>query len=144
MSTYQKLVARIAAEPDNDEPRLVCADVLRGTDDARADLIQAQVALRGRLDPARRRALQLQEAGLLTAHAGRWKKPLEALRAPDVRFSRGFMRSLSLSEEQLATHGGQVLALEPVHRLTVTTRDGQGAGAGRRAAVVLPGALAAP
>jgi len=126
MSTYQELLARIAAEPDNDEPRLVCADVLRGTDDARADLIQTQVALRGRLDPAQRRALQLEEARLLTANARRWKQPLEALHAPDVRFSRGFIEELSLSEEQLGKHGEALLALEPVHRLTVTTRDGKG------------------
>ncbi|WP_164008493.1 TIGR02996 domain-containing protein [Pyxidicoccus trucidator] len=124
MSTYQELLARIAAEPENDEPRLVCADVLRGTDDARADLIQTQVALRGRLDPARRRALQLDEARLLTAHGSRWKQPLAG--AQDARFSRGFIEELSLSEEQLAKHGQELLALEPVHRLTVTTRDGKG------------------
>ena len=57
MSTYQELVARIAAEPAGNEARLVCADVLCGTDDARVELIHAQIALCGRLDPARRLSL---------------------------------------------------------------------------------------
>ncbi len=126
MSTYQELVARIAAEPDNDEPRLVCADVLRGTDDARADLIHTQVALRGRLDPARRRALQLEEVKLLTAHGSRWKKLLgPAVAQQDARYSRGFIEELALTEEQLAKHGQELLAQEPVHRLTVTAKDGK-------------------
>ncbi|MBZ4415473.1 TIGR02996 domain-containing protein [Myxococcus sp. RHSTA-1-4] len=126
MSTYESLLARIAAEPANDEPRLVCADFLRATDDARADLIQAQIALTGRLDPARRRDFQRRVAALLEAHGRRWRKPLEDARATDTRFTRGFVEEARLSEAHLAGHGEALFSREPLHRLHVETQSGKG------------------
>ncbi|NMO23053.1 TIGR02996 domain-containing protein [Pyxidicoccus fallax] len=126
MNTYESLLARIAADPTNDEPRLVCSDFLRATDDARAELIQAQIALTGRLDPARRGDFQRRVAALLEAHGDRWLKPLRDAQAHDARFTRGFVEETRLSEEQLARHGQALLTREPVHRLHVETRDGKG------------------
>lgn len=126
MSTYASLLALIAAEPANDEPRLVCADVLRATDDARADLIQAQIALTGRLDPARRGDLQRRVAALLDTQGRRWLKPLEDAHAQGLRLTRGFVEEARVSEAHLATHGEALFALEPLHRLHVETRDGKG------------------
>jgi uncharacterized protein (TIGR02996 family) len=126
MSTYESLLARICAEPANDEPRRVCSDFLRDTDEARAELIQAQLALSGRMDPARRMNLQRTGAALLSEHGGRWLKPLEQAHAFGARLTRGFVEEVRLSEEHLAKHGAALFAREPLHRLTVGTRDGQG------------------
>ncbi|MCY1017029.1 hypothetical protein [Pyxidicoccus sp. MSG2] len=126
MSTWQELVARVAAEPESNDARLVCADVLCGTDDARVELIHAQVALSGRMDPARRQALTKRVKALLSEHGSRWRQPLQEAHASDGDFSRGFIEEATLSEGHLAKHGEALLAREPLHRLTVETKDGKG------------------
>lgn len=128
MSTYQELVARIAAEPASNEARLVCADVLCGTDDARVELIHAQVALSGRLDPARRLSLTKRVQALLSEHGRKWRAPFDDAHASDVTFSRGFIEQATLSEEALAKHGEALCAREPLHRLQVEAKDGKALG----------------
>jgi uncharacterized protein (TIGR02996 family) len=125
MSTYEELLERIAAEPANDEPRLVCADLLTDSDAARVELIHTQVALGGRLDPARRLDFFRKEQELLAKHAARWRKPLDEAKATDVRFTRGFIEEATLGEEALAQHGAALLAREPLHRLRVAVRHGK-------------------
>lgn len=126
MSTYDALLERISAEPDSNEARLVCADLLSDKDAARAELIHAQVALAGRVDPARRRSLQLRVLALLGEHGARWRKPLDEAKAQEVRFTRGFVEEAILGEEALAQHGPALFSHEPLHRLRVHTRDGKG------------------
>jgi uncharacterized protein (TIGR02996 family) len=125
MSTYEELLEHIAAEPANDEPRLVCADLLTDSDPARAELIHAQVALGGRVDPARRKELQRKVDALLAANAARWRKPLDEAKAADVRFTRGFVEEAALNEESLAKHGAALFAREPLHRLRVVAHHGR-------------------
>lgn len=126
MSTYEELLERIAADPGNDEPRLVCADLLSDSDAARAELIHAQVALGGRVDPARRRELQRKVDALLAAHAARWRKALDEAKAQDVRFTRGFVEEATLAEDALAQHGPALFSREPLQRLRVQAKNGKG------------------
>jgi uncharacterized protein (TIGR02996 family) len=126
MSTYEDLLERIAAEPASDEPRLVCADLLTDSDPARVELIHAQVALTGRVDPARRRSLQRQVEALLAAHAARWRQPLDEAKAQEVRFTRGFIEEATLGEDALAKHGPALFSREPLQRLRLHARDGRG------------------
>ena len=126
MSPWQELVARVGAEPDSNDARLVCADVLCGTDDARVELIHMQLALSGRLDPARREGFKKCVELLLAEHGRRWRQPLEDAHASDFVFSRGFIEEATLSEDNLAKHGEALFAREPLQRLNVETKDGRG------------------
>lgn len=127
MSSLRELLARVAAHPDEVEVRLACAEALREHDAPRAELIRAQVALTGRgMDPVRRLTLRKWVDALLREHGKRWRGGLKALGASGFELSRGFVEEVSLSEQSLAEHGETLLALEPIHRLRLESRDGTG------------------
>ncbi|AGC47083.1 hypothetical protein MYSTI_05807 [Myxococcus stipitatus DSM 14675] len=126
MSDYQALLAKVVEDPASDAARLACAEVLQASDPARAELIRVQVALPGRMDPARRLDLKRRERALMDSHGRGWFKPLLAASVQEPSYRRGFIEELTLPEESLATHGADLFAREPVSRLTVGTRDGAG------------------
>jgi len=126
MSDLKALLTEVATHADDDRPRWAYAEALRGVDDARAELIQVQLSLRERMDPARRRSLQRREQALLRDHVRAWFRPLLEASVREPRLRRGFVDELSLPEDALAKHGHALFTLEPVSRLKVRTRDGQG------------------
>ncbi|NTX56478.1 TIGR02996 domain-containing protein [Myxococcus sp. CA039A] len=126
MSDLDALLAKVVADPTNDAPRLACADALQTVDAARAEFIRVQLALPGRMDPARRRSLQSRVRELMDANGRAWLKPLRDAKVHEPRYHRGFIEELSLAEDRLAKHGPELFALEPVSRLCVDTRDGKG------------------
>ncbi|WP_338864742.1 hypothetical protein [Myxococcus stipitatus] len=126
MSDYQALLAKVVEDPASDAARLACAEALQATEPARAELIRVQLALRGRMDPARRLALQRRERALMDAHGRGWFKPLLAANVREPSFHRGFIEELTLPEDRLASHGAALFEREPISRLTVGTRDGTG------------------
>jgi uncharacterized protein (TIGR02996 family) len=126
MNTSTELLARVAADPASNEVRLACAEALSATDAPRAELIRAQVALTGKLDPARRRTLTLRVEALLQEHGRAWTEPLKEMGATQWRFTRGFIEELWIPEARLAKHGAELLAREPLRRLWLETHDGKG------------------
>ncbi|MFY1827705.1 TIGR02996 domain-containing protein [Myxococcus fulvus] len=128
MSDFDTLLAKLVQAPDDDAVRLACADALQAVDPARAEFIRVQLALPGRMDPARRRSLQLRQRALLDEHGAAWLKPLRDARVHEPTYHRGFIEELDLAEDKLAQHGHDLFAREPVSRLCVATRDGKGLG----------------
>ncbi|NVJ28587.1 MULTISPECIES: TIGR02996 domain-containing protein [Myxococcus] len=126
MSHFEALLAKVVEDPANDAPRLACAEALQSVDAARAEFIRVQLALPGRMDPARRRSLHLRARELMDAHGRDWLKPLRDAKVHEPRYHRGFIEELNLAEDKLAKHGPELFALEPVSRLCVDTRDGKG------------------
>ncbi|WNG35605.1 TIGR02996 domain-containing protein [Archangium violaceum] len=127
MSPLRELLARVASQPNDEEARLACAELLRDDDAPRAELIRSQVALSARgLDPAQRRSLRHRVEVLLRENEAAWRGRLTALGVFDFQFSRGFVEEVGLTERALAEHGEALFALEPVHRLRLEVRDGEG------------------
>jgi uncharacterized protein (TIGR02996 family) len=108
----------IIAHPEDDTPRLVCADWLdEHGQPERAEFIRIQVEL-SKLpegDP-RRPTLELRELELTSAHGDRWQAELPKLKG--VRwggFERGFVASAGLSgAKAFADQGAALFAAAPV------------------------------
>src|SRR5262245_38198203 len=121
MSTEQGLLAAIQADPDDDTPRLICADWLddHGGEEeaARAELIRVQVALagRGEDDPAWP-ALLVREREILDRWQQRWCAELGQAPA-SCRFARGFVEQVTMPAELFLVGGEQLLARWPITRV---------------------------
>src|SRR5262245_44983871 len=86
----------IIARPDDDTPRLVCADWFEDNGDPdRAEFIRAQIE-RAKLAPGDDRDAELRdrEEALLTAHRPRWDGPLSDLACETV-YRRGFVEAVA-------------------------------------------------
>jgi uncharacterized protein (TIGR02996 family) len=124
MSTERAaLIQAILRAPDDDQPRLVCADWFEEqggeADVARAEFIRSQV-LRARLpegDP-RRRELFAREMRLLRRHRAAWQGSHFAFRKS--RFRRGFVERVHLHLQTFQHHRRQMFALEPVRDISLT------------------------
>src|SRR5262245_59425637 len=115
----------ILANPDDDAPRLVCADWLEEHGDpARAEFIrvQCQLATMPSYDP-RWSLLSSREKTLLEAHAGKWLGPLAHIedRAANIderwTFQRGFVEWASLAAQTFLEHGEELVELTPLRRV---------------------------
>lgn len=117
------LIAAIRDHPDDDTPRLVCADWFEEQGDetsvARADFIRTQVAL-ARLAPTdpRQSELRARELRLLKRHAAAWCGSHFAFKK--ARFRRGFIEYVHLHLTHLLHHRRQLFALEPVRDASLT------------------------
>ena len=122
-----ELLAAVIADPDADQPRLDYAAYLRGHDDARAELIEVQVALGQRLDPGRRRQAVARERELIGEHKG----ALSALVHEVVgahgswAFRRGFVDEIQLwrDPKSFIANFRQLLAVEPIRTLALNQAD---------------------
>lgn len=117
------LVAAIGANPDDDTPRLVCADWFQEqggeANTARAEFIRTQVE-RARLpqtDP-RQSELEARELRLLRAHGATWAGTHFAFKKS--RFRRGFVEYVHLHLKHFLHHRRQLLRLEPVQDVSLT------------------------
>jgi uncharacterized protein (TIGR02996 family) len=117
------LIAGIRAAPDEDAPRLVCADWFEEQGDeasvARADFIRVQIE-RARLpvEDVRHSELQARELRLLKRHAATWCGSHFTFKK--VRFRRGFIEGVHLHLRHFLYHRRQMLALEPVRDVRLT------------------------
>lgn len=117
------LVAAIREEPEDDGPRLVCADWFedQGTfaDAARAEFIRLQVA-RSRLTENDDEWAEMlaDEVRLLKAWGPTWQGAHHVLRR--CTFRRGFIEHVHLHLVQFQQHRRQMLALEPIREVTLT------------------------
>jgi uncharacterized protein (TIGR02996 family) len=126
MTEEDALIAAIAANPDDDTPRLVYADWLDEHDrPVRAEFIRVQI------DIARKEALPRvlqnryvdvwkRNQELIDRHRDELLGPLAGLPAGvRVEFRRGFVSELTLTCDQLAALAGPLSAARPVPRVAV-------------------------
>src|SRR5262245_10416046 len=115
---YPAFLAAIRDAPEDDLPRLVCADWLdeNGQPD-RAEFVRVQVELSRGVSPrSRARDLLVRLRGLIRGHRGRWLGLL-ASHAPDSVFERGFVEGVRLNGTTLLRHGAALFDEHPIHRL---------------------------
>jgi uncharacterized protein (TIGR02996 family) len=111
----QDFVPAIREHPDDDLPRLACADWFEEhSQPERAEFIRAQIEL-ARLDPKARRRRRMQERAdeLLAAHEEEWAGPLLEL-VNKVRFRRGFVERVTLTLPDFLDSADRLFALAPI------------------------------
>jgi uncharacterized protein (TIGR02996 family) len=98
MTEHEAFLRAIAANPDDDAPRLIFSDWLEENGELeRADFIRTQCQLASaRLAKKRRQALRLRERELLDAHRRQWCQAV-GLPIEDVSFERGLIARARLS-----------------------------------------------
>ena len=108
----------IAAQPEEDAPRLIFADWLEEQGDtARAEFIRVQCQL-GRMEGCEPGyyALKQREAKLYRAHGDTWSRDIK----PWVRYSRferGGIADVTVTPKKLEQHGKELFTLAPVQRV---------------------------
>ena len=120
ISAPAEWIARIAADFDDDAPRLVYADWLQSQGDPLGELIVVQCE-RARLDPydPKQKALAEREAYLLSTYRLRWVPQLGEV---ELAFHRGLIERVRMELPYDHTKLERVLAVVPLVR---------NAGAGR-------------
>jgi uncharacterized protein (TIGR02996 family) len=124
---HEAFLPAIIEAPDDDTPRLVCADWLEehGQGD-RAEFIRAQIALAQAASDEERRRLRERAGELLAAHEEEWAAPLLGL-VNKVCFRRGFVERVTLTVPDFLDSAEQLFALAPV-REAVFIKTGPGLG----------------
>jgi uncharacterized protein (TIGR02996 family) len=132
-----ELIAAILRAPEDDGPRLACADWFeeQGGEEnvARAEFIRSQV-LRARLahDDARQSEMYARELRLLRRHGPAWSGAHFVFRKS--RFRRGFIEYVHLHLRHFQHHRRQMFALEPVRDVSLTGWRGTSLEQARRVA----------
>jgi uncharacterized protein (TIGR02996 family) len=120
MTATNPLLPAILADPEDDTPRLVCADWLEEHGDAeRGQFIRAQCELSRQ--PAwdrRRQELLWFTAALEARHGARWRADLPALEGVQwAEFERGFVSTVRVEElPAVYRHDAAIAAAAPVYR----------------------------
>src|SRR5262249_30462797 len=98
MSLKAVFLEDILAAPDDDVPRLICADWLEDNGDpARAEFIRLQIDLsRMNANEPRHASVKERERELLNEHEGRWAQEVLRRGVMFVRFARGFIEGAIL------------------------------------------------
>lgn len=112
-----ELVAAIVADPADDTPRLVLADVLQQKGDPHGELIALACALpRARDDE--RRALSDRITRLQELHGERIAGDV-ARCTTEYRFARGFVQAVTMNASSFSANGERLLASHPIESLTL-------------------------
>jgi len=116
------LLDAIVANPDDDEPRLVYADMLESRGDPRGELIQLQCRLARAPDPE----LQARVDELLQHHSRALLADLLALRlGATFEFARGFVRTMAAQFPAATVHAAALLERAPLLEVLALTVHGQ-------------------
>lgn len=117
MSEHAAFVEEIRRNPDDVVPRLIYADYLEETGDARGELIRVQCELHDLPDgDPQKAALFNRERELFDQHGERWVQPLRELGATGVTracFSGGLLERVRLPCEAFLRSANELCALEP-------------------------------
>lgn len=107
-------LAEIAANFDDDLPRLIFADWLEEQGDPWAELIRVQCEL-ARLFPAipRRKALESRERELIAANSAEWLQPLRDAGFTNLYFRRGLMK-VTLDADRFLADGEKLFERSPM------------------------------
>lgn len=116
MTEHDAFLRAIAANPEDDAPRLIFSDWLEENGDPeRAEFIRTQCELTSsKLSEKRRHALRVRERELLNVHRHEWCQSF-GLPIADVSFERGLISRMRLSEWD----GGKLL--QPAHAQRLAT-----------------------
>ncbi|MEK6234148.1 MAG: TIGR02996 domain-containing protein, partial [Planctomycetales bacterium] len=117
---FTDFVNAIRDEPDDDAPRLICADWLEERGDSpRAEFIRAQVE-RANLsdDDPRQSELLALELRLLKKHGAQWTGGHFVFKK--CRFRRGFIEYVHLHLQQFLHHRREMFRLAPVRDVSLT------------------------
>jgi len=134
MTDHERFIEAVAAEPDDDGPRLVYADWLDERGDPRGRFVRTQVEL-ARLpeDDPRRAPLEEVQARLLLRHEQRWLGELDDLLPAEhcgAEFERGFVADVTFWGREGARHllasAGRLFRRAPVERVRLRPLGGVG------------------
>jgi uncharacterized protein (TIGR02996 family) len=110
------LIAAILADPDNDDPRRIYADLLAQQGEPRGEFILVDLALDGSLSIRKREQLAARRAELYEAHKKRWFP----YALSGMRTHHGFLRAVKGNLKQLKAAGSKLFAAEPVTEVEIT------------------------
>ncbi|WP_224248705.1 TIGR02996 domain-containing protein [Hyalangium gracile] len=120
------LLEAVLDNPGEPAPRLALADWFeRHGAGPRAELIRSEMALRTRLNPAKRRALTKRVRTLMAELSKSWAADFVGLKDAVPTIHRGVTEKLVISEKGLAEHGEAIFSREPVLRLHLDVQDGK-------------------
>ncbi len=124
-ATEQSLIDAIVANPDDDEPRLVYADLLESRGDLRGELIQLECKL-PRANGDTRPAIEARIAVLLKNHRRELLADLLALKlGATFSFERGFVVEMSGHVPTATKRAAEVIEHAPLLSRFDLTIDGQ-------------------
>jgi uncharacterized protein (TIGR02996 family) len=118
--SYPAFLAAIRDAPEDEVPRLVCADWLEDNGQPeRAEFVRVQLELSRGVEP-RSQALALYRRlrALIREHREGWLGSL-ATHAPASIFDRGFVEQVELEAKVLLEHGAAIFDEHPIHRLAL-------------------------
>jgi uncharacterized protein (TIGR02996 family) len=125
MAPHAGFLRDILADPEDDAPRLVCADWLDEQGDAaRAEFIRVGCE-RARLEEGPRwAALAVRERQLLAAHGDAWKQEVAAWARPGCWFERGFVAGVECRAGQFCERGRGLCRRAPVRHAALRSVGG--------------------
>lgn len=107
----------ICSVPEDDGPRLICADYLDEQGDPRGEFIRTQIALHQLPNLDRRRSkLQRIEVDMLNRYGERWTASHAGWAGGGV-FRRGFVHEINMSARQFLARAEELLKLEPIQHV---------------------------
>ena len=125
MSRLDALLVAVHAAPDDDAPRRAFANAVRGSDPARAQLIDLQLAARAtrRQGGTPSTVDQKTATELVRQHAQRWAGELHTL-TPRYWFWGGFPEHVEIAASALLANASRLTAAAPVRHLRLTGSKG--------------------
>jgi uncharacterized protein (TIGR02996 family) len=123
MTHAEAFLQDIAAHPDDDAPRLICADwIEEHGDPERAELIrvQCELARLGPHDLVRRCQLSRRERELLQKRSKEWGKPLRAY-SSHFHFRRGFADRITMPASTFLNHAADIARITPLYEVKLRT-----------------------
>jgi uncharacterized protein (TIGR02996 family) len=123
MTPEQGFLQDIRDNPDDDAPRLVCADWYDENDQPeRAEFIRIQCRLARTPHALGNPALRRREVELLKTHGKQWRAPLKKF-SNKVGFSRGFADHMLLNGLTFLEHAEELFRLAPVSHIKFRLRS---------------------
>jgi uncharacterized protein (TIGR02996 family) len=123
MTHEEAFLQDIAAHPDDDAPRLICADwIEEHGDPERAELIrvQCELARLGSWELVRQIQLRRRERELLATRGKEWSKPLRAY-SSNFDFRRGFADRITMPASTFLHHAADVARITPLYEVKLRT-----------------------
>jgi uncharacterized protein (TIGR02996 family) len=121
MHLEQAFLSDIIEHPDDDAPRLICADWLEENGEAdRAEFIRLQIDMARMAEvDLRLSSLQWREADLLGRNLQRWMAPVADCSVSSPDFRRGFIEAVDCNAGVLLDAGERLFSRAPIRELTL-------------------------
>jgi uncharacterized protein (TIGR02996 family) len=119
-----KLLAAVLTNPDDNEARLVYADLLTQKGDPRGELITVQCELATAAGP-RNKILSKRADAILRRHGRTFSRTASQV-ALECRFVRGFVGSITATATAFAERGASLFDIDPVEELVLSKPNAKG------------------